>query len=592
MKQFQLSISNVDKAGDALRELKNKTGAGLESRMLFQVFSGSMDRASADCIASCLAEEFPGARYVGCSTSGNIIRGDLSPDPYAVICTVFEDPSARIETRQYHLGRENVDRVIREVAQFANENAWVKAIMLYTTVWETSMSSLCSELDQVRGDVQILGGGAFNEALDSSSSFVLSTGGKPEDHSIVFSFIGSDSLVVRTRYINGWKPLGKEMEITKARGNILEEIEGVSAFETYRRYLKIENDDTFLFNTLEFPYTISYHGVEILRHPQQCLEDGSLVMASDVERAGKIRLAYGDPVTIMENVFQNVQEISREEPDVISIFSCAGRKAFWGDEEIGNETRAFQNIAPSAGFYTLSEFLRTGEYVNQHNLTLVIASMKEELEGKEERNEEKPAYEHRTRRRISTVERLANFIEEATRELEAANERLFDMNCKLSDMAITDGMTSLYNRSEIQRRISERAERDDDEISSVIMLDLDDFKKINDTFGHKEGDLVICELSSLMKTCAAEVPSSSVGRWGGEEFMILLPGTDARGALLIAEKIRKGFKKISFPHAGNRTVSLGVAQRSKGENADALVLRADKALYEAKNSGKDRSVVL
>ena len=153
------------------------------------------------------------------------------------------------------------------------------------------MSSLCSELDQVRGDVQILGGGAFNEALDSSSSFVLSTGGKPEDHSIVFSFIGSDSLVVRTRYISGWKPLGKEMEITKARGNILEEIEGVSAFETYRRYLKIENDDTFLFNTLEFPYTISYHGVEILRHPQQCLEDGSLVMASDVERAGKIRLA-------------------------------------------------------------------------------------------------------------------------------------------------------------------------------------------------------------------------------------------------------------------------------------------------------------
>jgi diguanylate cyclase (GGDEF)-like protein len=95
-----------------------------------------------------------------------------------------------------------------------------------------------------------------------------------------------------------------------------------------------------------------------------------------------------------------------------------------------------------------------------------------------------------------------------------------------------------------------------------------------------------------MKTCAAEVPSSSVGRCGGEEFMILLPGTDARGALLIAEKIRKGFKKISFPHAGNRTVSLGVAQRSKGENADALVLRADKALYEAKNSGKDRSVVL
>ena len=57
----------------------------------------------------------------------------------------------------------------------------------------------------------------------------------------------------------------------------------------------------FLYNTLEFPYLIRYHGIDILRHPQQCLKDGSLVMASDVERAGKIRLAYGDPVAIMEN---------------------------------------------------------------------------------------------------------------------------------------------------------------------------------------------------------------------------------------------------------------------------------------------------
>lgn len=590
MKQYQLSFNRVEEARQELENLREAIDPGMERHALFQLFSGSMDRDAANLIARELEAAFPGAYYVGCSTCGNIIRGDLSPDQYAVTCTVFEDPTARIETKQYHLGIENVDRVIREVAQFANENRWVKAIMLYTTVWETSMSSLCSELDKVRGDVQILGGGAFNEALDSSSSFVLSAGWKASDHSIVFAFIGGDGLSVHTRYISGWKPLGKEMEITKARGNILQEIEGISAFETYRRYLKIENDDTFLYNTLEFPYLIRYHGIGILRHPQECLKDGSLVMASDVERAGMIRLAYGDPVTIMENVFQNVEEIRREDPDVIAIFSCAGRKAFWGDDEIGNETRAFETIAPSSGFYTLSEFLRTGNYVNQHNLTLVIASMKEEIPGKKAKDHRQEAREGAARR-ISTVERLANFIEEATRELESANEQLFDMNQKLSDMAITDGMTRLYNRTEIQKRIEE-CDRDGETPVSLIMLDIDHFKKINDTFGHKEGDAVICALADLMKQKASAIPGASAGRWGGEEFMILLPGCNAQKAMEAAEQIRKEFHAIAFSKSGHSSVSLGVTQRKPSEDADSLVLRVDQALYEAKNAGRNQSVCL
>ena len=592
MKQYQISFKTEKDSADSFRELRKKIHPGSEDRMLFQIFSESMDRDAADRIAGELEKEFPGVCYVGCSTYGNIIGGDLCPDTYSAVLTEFESPSARIETRQYHMGKENVDRVIQEVSQFANENLWVKVILLYTTVWETSMSSLCSELDHVRSDVSIVGGGAINPELDSSTSFVFSNGEKAADHSIVFAFIGGNDLVVKTRYISGWKPLGKEMEITKADGNILQEIEGSSAFDTYRRYLRIENDENFLFNTLEFPYMIDSHGIEILRHPQQCLKDGSLVMASDVERAGKIRLAYGDPVTIMESVFQNVQEIRKEEPDAIVIFSCAGRKAFWGNSDIGNETVAFQKIAPSSGFYTLSEFLRTGDHVNQHNLTLVIASMKEMIPGRIKTKASGMSEDEHTSRRYSTVERLANFIEEATRELEAANEQLFDMNLKLSNMAVTDGMTSLYNRTEIQRRITECTESEPAGRLSLIMLDLDDFKKINDTFGHKEGDQVICVLADLMKKHISGIRDASAGRWGGEEFMILLPQLTDQEALKIAEGIRRSFEEVAFPQAGHRSVSLGVTQRKEQEDGDSLVQRVDQALYEAKKEGKNRSVLL
>lgn len=591
MKQIQIAFARPEEAEAKLRELKTSTSQYGDCHLLFQIFSASMDREDANRIAKTLKVFFPGADYVGCSTCGSIMNGDLCPHPYEVTCTIFESPRAKTAVSQYHLGRENVDEVIQKVVDFANANAWVKAIMLYTTVWETSMSSLCDRLDGVRGDVAILGGGAFNESVQSSSSYVLSSVDEAADHSIVFAFIGGPDFSIQTRYISGWKPLGKMMEITKAQGNILQEIEGLPAFETYRRYLKIENDETFLFNTLEFPYMIHGNGVEILRHPQQCLADGSLVMASDVESARMIRMAYGDPVTIMESVFRNVYEIRREKPDVIAIFSCAGRKSFWGDSEIGNETRAFQSIAPSAGFYTLSEFLRTGENVNQHNLTLVIASMKEAFAGKAENAPEQIADEDHTKRRISTVERLANFIEEATRELEVANEQLSDMNQRLSDMAITDGMTGIYNRSEIQRRITVACEECAQSVA-LIMIDIDDFKKVNDTFGHKEGDEVIKALASLMKRKTADIANASVGRWGGEEFMILLEGCGVEQGMRIAEDIRAEFQTIAFPMAGHKTISVGVTAHREGEDSESTVLRVDQALYTAKTGGKNQTVHL
>ena len=151
-------------------------------------------------------------------------------------------------------------------------------------------------------------------------------------------------------------------------------------------------------------------------------------------------------------------------------------------------------------------------------------------------------------------------------------------------------MTRLYNRSEIQRRISVCTEDSSPENISVIMLDLDDFKTINDTFGHKEGDLVIRTIADLMRKHISAIQDASAGRWGGEEFMILLPNRTEKEAFELAEEISQSFAGVVFPQAGYRTVSLGVAQRIISENGDSLVQRADQALYEAKKQGKNRTV--
>ena len=182
-------------------------------------------------------------------------------------------------------------------------------------------------------------------------------------------------------------------------------------------------------------------------------------------------------------------------------------------------------------------------------------------------------------------------------------------------MAISDSLSKLFNRGEIQRRINECISK---EIPAcLVMLDIDNFKQINDTYGHKEGDNVIVGLSGVLKKMVHEMGilgldsisydivsdaesskeekksllddiKTPVGRWGGEEFMALLQEVPLEKALDFAEQVRKAFSAIEFEKAGRRSVSIGVIEIQKGESADSAYVRVDQALYKAKENGRDQ----
>ena len=164
---------------------------------------------------------------------------------------------------------------------------------------------------------------------------------------------------------------------------------------------------------------------------------------------------------------------------------------------------------------------------------------------------------------------------------------------ELKFLASTDPLTKLYNRrffSEYSERILNLAKRDKRDLS-IIMLDIDRFKKINDTFGHKVGDDSIAALASALKKFTRK--SDLLCRFGGEEFLVLLPETDINGAVAMAEKIRKEIEKLRIDIKNgtkiNFTVSIGVAQMcGKNDSIEALIYRSDKALYKAKESGRNR----
>ena len=177
------------------------------------------------------------------------------------------------------------------------------------------------------------------------------------------------------------------------------------------------------------------------------------------------------------------------------------------------------------------------------------------------------------------------------RQAEAAIDNAY-LHEEAARLAITDGLTGVWNRRYFDLRAAEELEAAVrfGEPFSLVLLDLDDFKKVNDTRGHQTGDAVLVELSRRLSSITREV--DLVARYGGEEFALVLPRTDAAGARLLADKVCDAVRAEPFPADGEPlclTVSGGVATYpDHGRSIKALVAAADAALYRAKADGKNR----
>jgi diguanylate cyclase (GGDEF)-like protein/PAS domain S-box-containing protein len=154
-------------------------------------------------------------------------------------------------------------------------------------------------------------------------------------------------------------------------------------------------------------------------------------------------------------------------------------------------------------------------------------------------------------------------------------------------LSVTDHLTGLYNRQQLDETLGNEIDRANRSTSSfsVIMLDLDNFKSVNDSHGHQVGDEVLIEVSKILQHSIRKV--DIVGRWGGEEFMVICPETDGQGGEKLAESIRIKIEHHLFPVIGNRTCSFGVTHYVLSDQVTSIVERADKALYQAKEQGRN-----
>ena len=601
MKQFQIVYQNDEALLKELEEIQRWCAENPSYTALFRIYSNDMELAHIRHVCDLLDAHMPDALYFGCTTNANLLSGAFTRANIILTCTVFEYETTQVKVMQFPFYEENTDETVGTLKAYCDANPWVKSVEVLATMLGTSVRGFCEEMSALRKDIQVFGGGAWNPNMDDATSYVFSKGNDFFGHGIVFLLLGGSDYHVHSTYIVGWKPLTRKFKVTKAEGAILHELDGELALNTYKRLLNIDSNEYFVTNTLQFPLFMDYKGLGVLRCPLGLNEDGSLVMATEVPEGSNVRFAFGYPEEIIKSIRRGGQAIADFQPDAIQVYSCAARKGFWGEENVSDETRLFNRIAPASGAYVGGEFMRVNGMMRNFNITLILAAMREGTPKGDEivniRETKLDSIENEAelpliRRFVSFVEATTRELESANQQLEIANQMLEKVNKKLSISSVTDGLTGLYNRMEIEHSIKEALEEQTSNHISLLMLDLDNFKKVNDTFGHAQGDVVIITLADVLRKILGKVKASRSGRWGGEEFMVLLQDENVDEAAAIAEKIREEFASISYESAPAQTVSIGVTQAKVNEDFDTLCNRVDKALYTSKADGKNRIVIL
>ncbi len=287
-----------------------------------------------------------------------------------------------------------------------------------------------------------------------------------------------------------------------------------------------------------------------------------------------------------------LQEILK--PKNYQIFAVqSGNDAFSKTKELEPDLILLDIVMPGISGFEVCQQIKNDPHIK--NIPIIFVSACNDIEDMTEGFRlggvdyiTKPFRKEEVLARVHTHLQLKLLIEEKTKLIE-----------KLDQNSRTDSLTGLSNRRDLLEKLNYEAKRFERSKNpfSIILADIDNFKAINDTYGHGGGDYVLVELANLLARNSRD--QDIVSRWGGEEILILLPETDASGAKYLAEKYRKLIESHNFHFDGNQisvTMSFGVnmvfSKNDSNDFIEAVIKRADNCLYEAKKNGKNQVVYL
>ncbi len=533
------------------------------------IFTHWNDPALIQAMTDGLSKAFPRAAIAGLTTAGGIEDGQMNTGKTILSFMAFDE--SPVEVLHYNMKD-------------------LRAVEILETQLTGNVEPFLDAISALPPSVAIFGGGADTDDLNQPS-YIFDKEAIMNEGFVIMLFRGT--VKVLTRSVLGWQPLGRQVTITAMDGNmVIKELDHI-AVNFYEKYLKIDPSVDFDKKTLSFSLVVEKDGVELVRLPMSCHKNGSLVFNIALHVGDKLRMAYGDPNEIINGSRRVLGRIRDFGPQGMLLFSCVVRRYYLKDD-VNQILSAYERITPAAGGYTRGEIDRIEGHVYTMNMNLVSAAFREEtkdhkrtiadITGDPSHMENDSALNLDDS--LSTVQCLASFITVTSKELSDAYQ-------KLAFVAGHDSLTDLLNRGRIEwvlRHLIEDTNKTHHTFSA-IMIDIDSFKHINDTYGHSVGEDVLIRLADIMKNGVC--PTDYAGRWGGDEFVILLPDTDIDQSEKVADRMRRNFAEADIlPDGKAVTASFGVTTSYEGETLESFYRRMDSALYTAKGAGKNQVILL
>ncbi|NLK51359.1 MAG: GGDEF domain-containing protein [Syntrophomonadaceae bacterium] len=593
-------FKDLDSLKHFLASRKIRSIASQVSSVLVQIFSAPHDRTILKAIVTTINDNLPSTMVVGATTAGEIAEGRFLSGTIVLSFTFLEKSQLTPIAIPCKSGEEyEVGQKLYQMIQGTSKE--ITGVLLLTNMQKLSGSSFVKGFSsQKRGPYPVFGGGAgnYSSPLESfDEPFVFCGSEFIEQGVVAVVFSGKDLHIQVDSYL-GWQSLSKEMTITESDGTLVKSVDNIKAFDVYDQYLKIPQNEDFFFNVLEFPLLVERDGQLIARVPLAINEQGALRF-TDLYPGEKIRIGYGHPEMIIKNARSTHSKMQDFGPEAIFLYSCCCRR-FLLQNEVNLETEPFELVAPTTGFFTYGEMHGSRDKLNLLNCSVVVVGLREgeskaiskaddlfrEIFGRERVTNPKNEYvdpDPYVSSHFRITSRLMHFINAVTAELEEANQ-------KLKVLSEVDKLTQVYNRLKLDSILEielHQARRYNSELS-IILLDMDHFKQVNDTYGHNVGDKVLWQATQILKANIRR--TDSIGRWGGEEFLVILPYTNSSQARIVAEKLRIAIESAVFPIDDTVTCSFGVTSYLGGEDLKDLIKRADDALYKAKRSGRNQIV--
>ncbi|MEL6579080.1 MAG: diguanylate cyclase [Cyanobacteria bacterium J06621_12] len=573
-----------------LLPVKQQFKAHPPQQSLIQVFSGWVKQAEIATILEDLKDVFPLTPIIGTTTAGEISDGAITDEAVVVNFSFFESTTVKSSLVDKYDDLWLAGKTLAK--DLASSKP--KAVILFGCSIKDGdkidatpiLASLSESLPEA-----IVAGGQAGDNGNGVVSYVFNEHGIVS-HGAVAASLSGDKLSVNNSYNLSWIPIGKKLKITKVTGRRVYTIDDYTPLDLYDHYLGSEVVTGLPLAAADFPLIIEREGTPMAIHPLGVNDDGSFNYMYSFEEGEQVQFGFCHSGLLRIGAKQTFDELKTNPIQAAFIYSCVSRKWILG-QDINIEIAPLSKLALTAGFFAYGEYFthhpRRCVFLSQ-TMTVLTLAESDPTKSPILVDELKSFITEEESRQFKTLRVLHRLVETSTREIEVTNQ-------KLVEAAHKDGLTGLANRRYFDRQLSDQfqlAQKTGNPLS-LILIDVDEFKLYNDTYGHVEGDCCLRRLSSMLKQIFSD-SENLAARYGGEEFVCILPNTNFVKATLLAKRIKQDLTELAIPHATSRvinylTVSMGIQTLNHitpKMTPKSLIELCDKQLYHAKRGGRNR----